>query len=90
MEVRISRDSTDRPNKLTPSQCSFFIAMGGTTIARSGSSPARITLTPEGFEYLLATNFLQPSCLEKAAIMDKGKADFIAKFLVRFGSARRP
>jgi hypothetical protein len=40
------------------------------------------TLTPEGFEYLLDLNILKSDCVDTATILDKGKADFLAKFLV--------
>jgi hypothetical protein len=40
------------------------------------------TLTPEGFEYLLDLEILKSDCVDTATILDKGKADFLAKFLV--------
>ena len=55
--------------------------MGGTTIVKGGRG-AQCTLTPEGFEYLLDVGILKPSCVDTATILDKGKADFLAKFLV--------
>lgn len=55
--------------------------MGGSTIAKDQGG-AQCTLTPEGFEYLLDVGVLQPSCVDTATILDKGKADFLAKFLV--------
>ncbi|KAI5857960.1 hypothetical protein BZA05DRAFT_110858 [Tricharina praecox] len=61
--------------------CSFFIVMGGTTIPK-GRDGSQCTLTPEGFEYLLDVGVLKPSCVDTATILDKGKADFLAKFLV--------
>ncbi|KAI5814468.1 hypothetical protein BZA77DRAFT_356730 [Pyronema omphalodes] len=61
-------------------KCSFFIVMGGVTIPQDKKNQS--TLTPEGFEYLLDLGILESDCVDTATILDKGKADFLAKFLV--------
>jgi hypothetical protein len=76
---------------LTQRKCSFFIVMGGTTIAANESivddktgiktKVTEYTLTPEGFEYLLDVEILKDDCLETRTIQDKGKADFLAKYI---------
>jgi hypothetical protein len=54
--------------------------MGGTTIATDNKG-GQCTLTPEGFEYLLDVGILKPNCIDTATILDKGKADFLAKYV---------
>ncbi|KAA8897466.1 hypothetical protein FN846DRAFT_992436 [Sphaerosporella brunnea] len=76
--------------------CSFFIVMGGTIVKTTDNkdkddsaneksiltAEEYCTLTPEGFEYLLDRGVLTDAVLEQKEILDKGKADFLAKFLV--------
>ncbi|KAF8534640.1 hypothetical protein BDD12DRAFT_895439 [Trichophaea hybrida] len=81
----IKRWRKSRQERAFSMTCSFFIVMGGVTIAKEdyeNKNRNQYTLTPEGFEYLLDLGILESSCVDTATILDKGKADFLAKFLV--------
>ncbi|KAI5838478.1 hypothetical protein DFP73DRAFT_600000 [Morchella snyderi] len=66
-------------------ESAFFAVMGGYTLGPwKTSCGGPLTLTPKGLIYLLSGGMIIPSDLAKLKgdILDKGKADFLAKFLV--------
>ncbi|RPB08409.1 hypothetical protein P167DRAFT_512310 [Morchella conica CCBAS932] len=66
-------------------ESAFFAVMGGYTLGPwKTSRGGLLTLTPKGLIYLLSEGMIIPSDLAKLKgdILDKGKADFLAKFVV--------
>jgi hypothetical protein len=71
-------DKTDREDMAVDDK----IGWKDTAIDQNTDRETEVTLTPDGFEYLLDVDILPDDCLKTRTIQDKGKADFLAKYII--------